>query len=119
MAEDTKQQRELRLTDSLAPETIGFRLSPEDRKLLQTHAFQAGVSPHVLARTFVEQILRSGGSIGALFALHEEVMNARAELEALRLDLAHATAVLLVSAGSSTPEKAKVWVEKNLRGRDS
>ena len=114
MAQSPQAESKRKLTPELAPETIGFRLSTDDRKLLQAHAIQAGVSAHVLARAFVEQVLRSGGSITALLALHDEISTLRGELSKLRRDIAVSTAVLLVSAGRSSTEAAKSWVENNL-----
>lgn len=115
MAQGPHTQHRRKLTPELAPETVGFRLNTEDRKLLQAHALQAGVSAHDLARTFVEQVLKSGGSITALLALHEEITALRDELSTLRRDIAVSTAVLLVSAGRTSAETARSWVEKNLR----
>lgn len=114
MAENIRNSSRKLLTSEIAPETIGFRLGEEDRKLLAKHATQAGVSAHVLARAFVEQVLRSGGSIAQLLAVCEEIAAIRAQLAELRKDLAVSTAVLLVSGGRTTSEAAKAWVEKNL-----
>ena len=112
MAKRPQPQGARKLTAELAPETIGFRLGIEDRKLLQSHALQAGVSAHVVARAYVEQVLRSGGDIAALLALHDKFDAFRAEL--LRA-VAVSTATLLVSAGRSTAEAAQSWVEKNMK----
>ena len=114
MAEIAPRAARKALTPDLAPETIGFRLGDEDRRLLAKHALQAGVSPHVLARAFVEQVLRSGGSLTQLLSILDELSTFREELSKLRTDISVSTAVLLVSAGKTTSEAARAWVEKNL-----
>jgi len=115
MAQTVEPQKRSKLTTDLAPETIGFRLSKEDRRLLKSHALQAGMSPHTLARAFVEHVLRSGGSLVQLLSLQEEISIVRQQLADLRTDVSVSTAVLLVSAGHTNSEAAKDWVEKNLK----
>ena len=114
MPETSEKTGQKTLAGKAAPETVGFRLSKESGEHLAKYARQAGVSPHALAREFVEQVLCSGGSFAALFALQGEVAAIRAELSELRKDISTSTAVLLVSAGRTTSEAAKAWVEKNL-----
>src|SRR5436190_19303994 len=114
MAESAENLSRRSLTTELAPETIGFRLGEDYRRLLAKFALQAGVSPHVLAREFVEQVLKSGGSLAQLLSLCEHISAVREQLSEIRHDLAVATAVLLVSGGRTTSDEAKAWVKKNL-----
>ena len=114
MAQHSHAQRRQSLTQSLAPATIGFRLDVDGRKALQARANEAGVSPHVIARAIVEQVLETGGSLAELIAIYREVVELRREVSELRIAFSTATAVLLVSAGRTTAEAAKEWVEKNL-----
>ena len=72
------------------------------------------MSPHALARAFVEHILHSGGSLVQILSLQEEISIVRRQLADLRTDLSVSTAVLLVSAGRTNSEAAKDWIEKNL-----
>lgn len=102
-----------------APETIGFRLDPASRIELAKRADRLGVSPHILAREYViemlheaeerrqlrEAVTQLSEGVGTLF---EAVFKSREEL-------ATVAEALLVHAGNVDPKKAHQWVEDNFR----
>lgn len=102
-----------------APETVGFRLDPASRVELAKRADRLGVSPHVLAREYVIEMLHEpeerrqlreavahlGEGVGTLF---QQVFKSRE-------DLATVAEALLVQAGNVDPKKASQWVDDNFR----
>jgi len=98
-------------TESQIRAAIGFRLEPEQARLLAERAGRLGVSPHELARYYVvesllasEELAAVGNAVGAL---HQQVQR-------LKQDLALAVEALLASAGQVSEKQARAWVEASL-----
>lgn len=92
-------------------DVIGFRLPPDETAELTRRAKSFGVSPHQLARSYVEAALRSGKESEDMM---ERLDDLHRELVATREDLALAAETLLQGAGNSSPEKAAEWAKENL-----
>ena len=96
----------------LAPETIGFRLDDECRRVLGARAARLGVSAHELARQYVIEMLEAGEERAAL---REAVTRLHDQLTELREDVAVTAEVLLVSAGKVKEADAREWADENFR----
>lgn len=92
------------------PGTIGFRLDPEARRVLEERAEMFEQSPHALARQYVLEALSAGDDRQHL---QETVSALEAQIAELREEFAHAVQVLLVSAGKINGEHAEAWVAEN------
>ena len=91
--------------------SIAFRLDGGSRRVLMQRASELAVSPHVLARHYVLELL---GEAEERAALREAVLELQTQVNQLRADLALAVEALLVSAGQVPPSEARQWVEQNL-----
>jgi len=92
------------------PNPIAFRLEDTYAARLRLLADALGTAPGKLAKRFVQERLDAdlGQEVSSkLDAVHKDV-------RALRVDLATAIRVLLVTSGSQTDEAAKRWVEQHL-----
>src|SRR5262245_80785 len=83
------------LTDELAPETIGFRLDSEHRKLLAQRCRKAGASPHDLARSYVTDALHDRDQLPAI---KEAIISLDQKINELHARLALAVEAILVTA---------------------
>ena len=115
MAETIKQggrKRSTALTAEISPETVGFRLDEEHRRLLAQRARNAGVSSHDFARACLVEALHDRNQIpamrDAIVALHEELTQFQGRF-------AKAIEALLVIGDDVDPESAKAFVEKHLK----
>ena len=94
----------------LAPATIGFRLNEQSRRILHERAMEEGVSPHVLAKSYVLQVLREPadreGLINAAAFLCAEIIKVREEI-------ATTAKALLIKAGHVDEEEVEKWIVEN------
>ena len=102
-----------------APETVGFRLDPENGELLRIRADSLGVSVHELARTYMLETLHEERDRAALYQglihLRDEVKDLRNDFSELREDMALSIQALLVRAGKVSAKEAMDWVDTQLR----
>lgn len=96
----------------LAPETVGFRLDDECRRVLGARAARLGVSAHELARQYVIEMLQA---VEEREALRLAVTDLQGEIKKLREDVAVTAEVLLASAGKVNEEEARAWADENIR----
>lgn len=90
--------------------TIGFRLEPELRKVLDGRAALFNVSSHALARQYVIEGLLSSEERQQM---HDSIATLRKEIKELRGEFSLAVQTLLVSAGKVAPTLAEDWVQAN------
>lgn len=100
------------LTSDLAPETVGFRLDAEHRRLLAQRARKAGVSVHDFARACVIEALHDRDQLPAI---REAILALHAEMNQFQSNFAKATEALLVTANEVDIAEAKAWVQQNLK----
>jgi hypothetical protein len=91
---------------------VGFRLDPEQLSALTEQADERGVSPHRLAHDFVIEGLEGKDEADDIAG---EFQILRRQLFELREELALITEALLVSAGKTSSETARNWVDSNLK----
>jgi hypothetical protein len=94
-----------------APATIGFRLDETSLRVLCQRAARLNVSPHELARHYVEGVLQEAEERAVVrdaFAQLQENLNH------FRRDFAVAVEALLTSAGTVSEEDARQWVSEGL-----
>lgn len=96
------------------PKTVGFQLEDGYHRRLEKEGEEFKMSTGQYARQLV---------IEALDDTHRERLEKRmvmleTEVTDLRSDLATAVEALLIVAGNYPKEKAKEWVDRNLRARD-
>lgn len=96
----------------MAPPNIGFRIDEATQRLLGRRADAADASPHDWARRCLLQVLAESEDreawVQCLKMLQEETRQ-------LRNDLAIAVQALLICAGKVPEDKAKAWIEKNMK----
>ena len=95
----------------IAPTNISFRLDETSIRLLCQRAARLNVSPHELARHYVEEVLQEAEERAVVrdaFAQLQENLNH------FRRDFAVAVEALLTSAGTVSEEEARKWVSEGL-----
>lgn len=96
----------------LAPPNIGFRIDEPTQLRLGRRADAMDASPHDWARRCLLQVLSESEDreawVQCLKTLQEETRQ-------LRNDLAIAVQALLICAGRMQEDKAKAWIEKNMK----
>lgn len=101
------------LTGDIAPETVGFRLGEEDRRLLAQRARKAGVSPHDFARACLIEALHDREQLPAM---REAILALGGEISQFKAKFALGVEALLVTANDVDNDQAKAWVEEHLKG---
>lgn len=93
--------------------TVGFRLDPPYLKSLESEAANYKMSLHEYARRLVIDALDDARRE----QLEKRMVMLETEVSELRSDLATAVEALLIVAGNYPKEKAKEWVDRNLRAQ--
>lgn len=107
----TKTERSRTESGSI-PATIGFRLDEEPLRVLVERAASLGISPHVLARQYVLEIL---GEAQERSALHHAIKTLIEETGQTHESLALGVEALLSSAGKVSEDSARDWVDQHLK----
>jgi hypothetical protein len=92
---------------------VAFRLDASHLKGLEKDASGYKLSHHKHARKLVMEALDDT----ATERLEKRLIMLEAEVSELRSDLATAVEALLIVAGNYPKEKAKEWVDRNLRAQ--
>ena len=107
----TQVKPEAKLLGDLGPQTIGFRLDNEHRKLLCEQAGRARMTPHEFARYVLIYALRQPERLGAI---EEAILQLVELVDQVRSDQSTVTEALLVAAGGMSQSDAKEWVTQYL-----
>ncbi len=93
------------------PKTVGFQLDEEYLKRLEDEAAKVGMSAGQYARRLVMDALDDTERK----VIKEEISELNEKVEDLRLCLADSTELILVATKNITKERAREWVDENIR----
>lgn len=105
-------------TENKVLTNVGFRLEPERSRELANEAASFEMSPHALARIYVEEALRAkqtlADALEALGKVRLELQSLQRDVRFLRQDVALASEFLLQTAGKIPGNEAAKWVRENM-----
>jgi hypothetical protein len=104
-------KKELSVKDK--PKTVGFELKDGYHRRLESEAKEFKMSAGQYARRLVIDALDDADRE----RLEKRMVMLETEVSELRSDLATAVEALLIVAGNYPKEKAKEWVDRNLRAQ--
>ena len=99
-------------TENSAPTVITFRLDESSLRILLDRAARLNVSPHELARHYVEELVHAAEERAML---REAFAQLHENFTAFRRDFAVSVEALLTSAGTVSEEDARKWVTEGLK----
>ncbi|HOW64832.1 MAG TPA: hypothetical protein P5186_18190 [Candidatus Paceibacterota bacterium] len=94
------------------PATIGFRLDEKCVHVLALRASNLGVSPHSLAKHYVELALQQPETLISIGLALEQLRELNRQM---RDDIATTAVALLTAAGDATEDEARAWADQNLK----
>ena len=99
-------------TENFARTVISFRLDESSLQILLQRAARLNVSPHELARHYVEELVHETEERAML---REACAQLHENFNAFRRDFAVSVEALLTSAGTVSEEDARKWVTEGLK----